>query len=258
VAKTVLVIRKKLLYLAVSTLVLAVLACLLPRTAQDLAYHHFADTRSWLGISNAWNVLSNIPFLAVGIYGLWLVRRSAASGALKVIFLVVFLGVALTGFGSGWYHLAPGNERLVWDRLPMVIIFMAFLAAVIAGWAGELAGLVLLVPLLLVGVWSVLWWAHTEGLGRGDLRFYGFVQFYPMLVTPVLLLLQKRSAANTSDPRLLLLWVVFWYLLAKAAEHWDKAVYENTGFISGQHLLAAAACFYICRYFSAAFGRRVS
>jgi len=250
--------QKKLLYLGVFTLLMAVVTCFFPRLAQDPAYHHFADTRSWLGIPNAGDVLSNILFLLVGCYGLWSVRRSRSSGAVKVIYAIVFLGVAFTGVGSGWYHLAPDNDRLVWDRLPMVIIFMSFLAAVIAGWAGERVGLVLLIPLLLIGVASVFWWAYTERQGRGDLRFYGFVQFYPMIVTPILLLLQKRVATQVRDARLLLLWVVFWYLLAKAAEHWDQAIFTSVHFISGhslKHILAAVACYYICRYFVAAYGR---
>jgi hypothetical protein len=37
---------------------------------QDLGYHAFADQRSWLGIPNAGNVLTNAFFLLAGVLGL--------------------------------------------------------------------------------------------------------------------------------------------------------------------------------------------
>lgn len=30
-----------------------------------------------------------------------------------------FVGVAAVAFGSGYYHLKPDDDRLVWDRLPV-------------------------------------------------------------------------------------------------------------------------------------------
>ena len=41
---------------------------LLDPIPQDLAYHNFADTRALFGLPNAYDVLSNIPFLLVGVY----------------------------------------------------------------------------------------------------------------------------------------------------------------------------------------------
>jgi len=251
--------QRRLLALLAVTVVLLSVTFLLPRVAQDPVYHVFADRREWMGIPNAFNVLSNIPFAIVGFFGLVSIRRSDASPALKRIYFAVFAGMFLTCFGSGWYHLSPGNDRLVFDRLPMVIIFMSFLAAVMAGWVGELWAARLVLPLLVLGVGSVLWWHYTESVGRGDLRLYGFVQFYPMLVTPVLLLVQKKDGRLPFDSRRLLLWVVFWYLLAKAAEHWDTTIFQGVYFISGhslKHLLSAVACLYICLYFRATYCRQ--
>lgn len=42
---------------------------------------------------------------------------------------VLFAGVLLTSAGSTWYHLAPTNDSLVWDRLPMTLGFMGLFAA---------------------------------------------------------------------------------------------------------------------------------
>ena len=44
---------------------------------QDPAYHLFVDTREIFGVSNFWNVASNLPFLLVGIAGIGIVYRFA-------------------------------------------------------------------------------------------------------------------------------------------------------------------------------------
>ena len=44
---------------------------------------------------------------------------------------MLFLGIALTGFGSSYYHWDPNDRTLFWDRLPMALSFMAILAIVI-------------------------------------------------------------------------------------------------------------------------------
>jgi hypothetical protein len=70
---------------------------LLPPTPQDQSYHRFADGRTLLGIPNFWNVVSNLPFIAVGAVGLRQFYRHPET-------LMLFLGVFLTGFGSSYYH----------------------------------------------------------------------------------------------------------------------------------------------------------
>ena len=55
---------------------------------------------------------------------------------------VLFAGILLTAFGSSWYHLAPSNDSLMWDRLPMSIIFAAFISITIMERIGVKAGLV--------------------------------------------------------------------------------------------------------------------
>ncbi len=149
-----------------------------PAIPQRPEYHAFADQRTVLGIQNGLNVLSNLPFLLVGIAGIGVVllagaRRSAlrAAGILWP-YAALFLGTALTAFGSGHYHLNPNNQSLVWDRLPMAIGFMGLLGAVIGERVGPRPAQVLFGPLVLAGVASVFYWRQTELLGRGDLRPY--------------------------------------------------------------------------------------
>jgi hypothetical protein len=49
---------------------------------QDQDCHQFADQCELLGIPNFWNVVSNLPFIAVGAVGLLRVRRDATTTAL--------------------------------------------------------------------------------------------------------------------------------------------------------------------------------
>jgi hypothetical protein len=104
----------------------AIAAVLVPAMPQPLSYHAFADCRTFWAIPNFFNVLSNLPFLAAGIMGLAIIWRGGGSFAdprEQLPYLVFFLGALLTSAGSAYYHLAPDNTRLVWDRLPMTLGF---------------------------------------------------------------------------------------------------------------------------------------
>ncbi len=159
--------------LLLAVLVGGTLAALLADpVAQDPAYHLFADRRSLFGIPNFLDVVSNLPFALVGAAGLYFVSRGTSDASNSTAWRVFFIGVFLTAFGSGYYHLAPDNDTLVWDRLPMTIAFMGFVAIIIGEYLSERLAKTLLLPLLVAGAASVFYWAHTEALGRGDLRAY--------------------------------------------------------------------------------------
>ena len=93
---------------------------------------------------------------------------------------VIFLGVFLTGFGSSYYHWQPDDAGLFWDRLPMAVGFMAILSYVIEERIDAKVGAALLWPLVALGVVSLLLWRWTD-----DLRLYGWVQFFPCVVLPL-------------------------------------------------------------------------
>ena len=224
---------------------------------QDLDYHRLADTRAFFGIPNFNDVVSNAAFALVGVLGL-----IAVSGESRHVlfvspvdarpYLIFFAGVALVSLGSAWYHWAPSNERLLWDRLPMSIAFMAFTAAIIADRIHARAGNTWLLPVLVIlGLSSLLYWHHTEQLGRGDLRFYAFVQFYPVIVLPVVLWLfpDYRYVVGRY-----VAWVFAWYGLSKVLEHFDDEVFGMFGYtISGhtlKHLAAAVSAFVVLRMLS--------
>lgn len=208
---------------------------------QDPAYHLFADTRGLLSIVNFGDVASNLPFLFIGIAGVFLaLNRKNQLQACWPAYLMFFIGVGLTAFGSGYYHLAPGNDTLLWDRLPMTIAFMPLFSIVISDFVSPSAGRRLLLPLLLAGVGSVVYWHWTESIGAGDLRPYALVQFLPMLLMPLMLVLFKSDGANKA----MYWWMIAFYALAKVLEFYDPQVFAATGIVSGhtlKHLAAAGA-----------------
>jgi hypothetical protein len=206
---------------------------------QSPEYHRFADDRNLCGIPNFWNVMSNLPFVIIGIVGIAFLLRRRKETTFDAGGLTFFSGILLTGFGSVWYHLHPDNHTLIWDRLPMTIAFMAFFSVIIRECMHAEAGKKLLWPLLFLGVLSVYYWQMTESRGQGDLRFYFLVQFLPMLLIPLILLLFKSHGL----PKRYFWLVLFAYVIAKVFEIKDVEIFHTTG-ISGhtvKHLMAAVA-----------------
>ena len=219
-----------------------VVALLVPRIPQDPAYHVFSDQRTMLGIPNFWNVASNVPFFFAGLYGLWAWSRSRWGDACdRWPWLVVGLAGVLICLGSGYYHLAPDNHSLYWDRLPMTLGFMGILSATIAERIHARWGLLLLAPFLVLGLLSVELWSRGEVAGVGDLRFYALVQFYPMIALPLMLVLFPARYSHTSA----VWWMVGLYGFAKLLELTDRQILTLTGgAISGhslKHVAGAAA-----------------
>jgi hypothetical protein len=233
--------------------VAVVVTFLLPPIPQDPAYHDFADRRPLLGVPNALDVLSNLPFLVAGGWGLAFLARDRSAGA-RTPFLtpaerqpywLLFAGVALTGVGSAYYHWRPDNATLFWDRLPMTIAFMALLSSVIAERIALAAGLRLLVPLLAVGVLSTLYWHVGEQRGAGDLRPYALVQFGTLVAIPLIAWLFPPRYTGTAD----LFRVIGWYALAKVFEFFDHGLFHGIG-VSGhtlKHLASAVGAWWIVR-----------
>jgi len=226
---------------------------LVPRIPQDPRYHDFADQRTCLGVPNCLNVASNLPLLAVGILGFLFLARDRAAGGTDAFatpaerrpYWVLFAGVGLTGIGSAYYHWAPDNTTLFWDRLPMTIAFMALLSSAIADRIDLIVGLRLLEPLLVIGALSTLYWHVGEIRGVGDLRPYALVQFGTLVAIPLILWLFPPRYTGTAD----LVWVIAWYGLAKVFEHFDHGFFQLTG-VSGhtlKHLASAVGAWWVLR-----------
>ena len=214
---------------------------------QDAGYHNFGDTRQLFGIPNFWNVVSNLPFFVVGIWGSYLIGIKKIPNLIADIrytYLAMYVGVTLVGVGSAYYHLWPDNETLLWDRLPMTISFVALFCIVVSEFVSVKAGKILLIPLLLAGASSVIYWYIGELSGIGDLRFYALVQFLPMILIPVILLFFHSRFDQTKAYWLLLLI----YIVAKILEHFDVEILSAVGFVSGhslKHIIAALGLYWL-------------
>jgi hypothetical protein len=239
--------KAPLLLLAVAV-VIAILALLIPPIPQPLAYHNFADHRSWFSIPNFGDVISNVPFAVVGLWGLIFLckpRPDKLTPRERWLYVVMFAGLILTAFGSAYYHLAPGNARLVWDRIPIMMVFMALLTAVVTERVSVRAGLWLFPILEAAGIGSVLVWHAGELHGHGDLRFYAAVQVYAILVLLLLLLFPAKYPRGADFAV-----VVGFYILAKILEESDRQVFALGHVVSGhtlKHLAAATAGYWILR-----------
>jgi hypothetical protein len=218
--------------------------------AQWASYHAFADQRALFGIPNAADVLSNLPFALLGLWGLRSSRSLPHSDSRLAwrLFCVALLGTAA---GSAFYHWAPANASLVFDRLPIAwacaALSCAFLAErVDARWARPAA---LAAALGVASVSVALWWT-SEIASHSDLRAHLFVQFLPMALVPagLLLKLPRRFAAAVPDGGW---WALLGgYVVAKAFELTDHAVLAQLGLLSGhtlKHLAAAVAALCVLR-----------
>lgn len=237
--------------LAIVLLTLAVMLAvtILPPIAQPERYHNFADQRVFLGIPHFLNVISNAAFLLAGGISLWRVLRGDTAFVHpqeQWPYAVFFLSILLIGLGSGYYHLAPSNDRLFWDRLPMSLAFMSLLSTVLVERLGVRVGLCLFPWLAAAGPLSVLYWIVTEQAGVGDLRFYGLVHFYPVVLIPLLLWLFSPRYTRSQD----MLVVLALYSAALGAEWFDLQIFSLGGLVSGhtaKHFLAALAVWWVWR-----------
>lgn len=209
---------------------------------QDPAYHQFADRRTILGIPNFWDVISNAAISLAGIWSmLKFVKPPDGTFFLRIILI---LGMFLTGVGSGYYHWDPTNATLVWDRIPMIMVFIPFFSFLIYQLISPKWGLICLYALLPMGVLSVLYWYWSEIQGAGDLRFYAFMQFFPMLSIPFLLIFGRPGKIMLKYAILVLLG----YTLAKVTEHYDEEIFAYTGLWSGhtlKHFLSGISLFFM-------------
>lgn len=225
-----------------------VAALVAPALPQPGTYHAFADQRGAFGIPNFGDVASNAGFLIAGLAGLAIVLGGRARFELsseRWPWMVFFAGLVLTAFGSAYYHLAPDNARLFWDRLPITIALMALLSSQIVERIGVRVGVALLVPMLVIGAATVVYWRATELAGAGNLMPYVILQGYTVLIMLWLALALPSRYTRGTD----ILWIFAWYVLAKVFEALDVQIFAIGNVISGhtlKHVAAAMSGFVAC------------
>ena len=242
--------------------VLLTTAFLLAPFPVDPNYHNFADRRSIWGIPYFNSVVSNLPFGIAGFMGLWLIFGADGKTIFEIKYhalpyVIFFVAVSAVTIGSSYYHWAPANFPLFWDRVPIAIAFMGLFSGFLADRIDQRVGVFCLMPLLIVlTIVSMLWdLGHIEQ--GGDLRFYALVQIYPIITLPLLCRLFPKSRYTTTKHMLLMLG---WYVLAKILEVLDRSTYEVLGgVVSGhtlKHLAASMAVFTVISMLKSSVGRR--
>jgi hypothetical protein len=202
--------------------------------AQEIKYHQFANERTIASIPNFWNVVSNIGFICLGIWGL-------SMGRSNIITKILFLGMILTGLGSAYYHYSPNNQTLFWDRLPMTIVFSAFFGQIIVWYFDYTSGIRVWIGNLVLGFLSVGYWYYTETIDQGDLRFYALIQFLPIILIIILCSIHYKENGFLKLP---LLFIFISYFIAKYFEHNDMLIYSKTMIMGGhpiKHIFASIA-----------------
>ncbi|MBC3861582.1 hypothetical protein H8K32_05665 [Undibacterium jejuense] len=204
-------------------------------------YHDFADQSKWMGMPHAADVLSNVGFVLVAVVGFYYMVRSSQLMIKAISFpayCVFIMSLLLTPVGSCFYHLAPDDARLFWDRLPIALACASLMCAVHAENVPGMAKLRSCVELCLAlafAVFSVFWWKWTS-----DLRPYLLLQGLSLILIPVWQMTWRAPKAD----RIAFSLAMILYVLAKIAELSDGAILNLTHIVSGhsiKHLLAAAA-----------------
>ena len=173
-------------------------------------------------------------------------RTPSEEWQLGVCLPLFFAATVTVSIGSTYYHWNPNNSTLVWDRLPMTVAFAAifcymldeYLPAQDDGSKDESSiGQDMLLPLIITGIASVLYWSWTD-----DLRLYAVVSIFPMLLMVVLVLCcsPPRHGGTVQQVVGLLL-----YSASKICEDKDYEIFNLTGKrVSGhslKHILAGLA-----------------
>lgn len=222
-------------------LYLGVVAVLWHYTAplpQDPSYHHFADARTVFGIPNFADVISNLAILVPAIMGFIQVQARDAracfgSNRERGFAMLFFVALIAVGMGSTWYHLAPDNDRLLLDRLPIALAFTSLIAWLLAErtWLRGFAAWMLL-PWIVAGPASVLWWHAAELSGQGDLRPYLVLYAFAFTVPP--LLMRLPSPYNRHGTY----WTAYFaFVLGMVCDRLDHAIYALLGGLLSGHTL---------------------
>lgn len=206
-------------------------------------YHDFADNRAFLSINNTLDVLSNLPFLFVGLWGA-LYLKQYNNNNINSWFIVI--GSMLVCFGSGFYHLAPDNYRLLWDRLPISLVFSGiFMYAVYSLKLTTIPEKTLSITYAMFSICTVFLWYAGEVNGASWLGPYVFLQFGGIiLLLYMAYVAYKRGNKNLTKAIVI---TMLCYVAAKVCETFDPVILMHTSsIISGhtiKHILSAYALY---------------
>ncbi len=211
-------------------------------------YFEFADERMALGIPNFADVVSNAPFLAVGMAGAALTDRarrySKTNPALVWSFHCFFASIGLTAAGSAYFHLAPDAATILPDRAPIALAGAA-LFAILTIDRLKLSTQTGFRLLAIAGLYAFA--AVSVAHVTGDLRLYVMLQVSPILAGLILTALAKHPGAILPASRIIAM--IALYGAAKATEVFDTEIYQTLGVASGHTLKHCLAALAVCCVF---------
>jgi len=240
-------------WLAGGAVLLLLLGILAPAFAEPGAGNPpLSDFRSLLGLPNAVDVLSNLPFLIVGFLGLRrlhrLERRHEHPGhlpgyahdelpgsALDSAWLF-FAGLVLVSAASAFYHLQPDDVlRLAGDRAAMVVAFAGVMGLAVSERVSPRFGFPAACVTFAAGLLAVGVFHET-----GNVTPWAVVQFGGMAL--VLWMATLRPVRTGMRPlNLKLGWIIAAYAVAKVLEVADAPIYEWTQHLVSGHSLKHVA-----------------
>ncbi|CAA7039802.1 unnamed protein product [Microthlaspi erraticum] len=200
-------------------------------------HHVFADKRNFMGVPNTLNVMTNFPFLIIGVLGFVLcIGGSFFNISLKGEiwgWTLFYASISSLAFGSAFYHLKPDDNRMIFDTLPIMTAYSSLFSSFLVERAGETVGLSCLVLLLFISFLSV-------GYARvfNDLRLCMTFQLIPCLAIPVMAVLLPPKYTHSK----------FWlcataaYAIAEIEGLADNKIYNANRYIISGHSLG-----HLCR-----------
>ncbi|KAG8052861.1 hypothetical protein GUJ93_ZPchr0001g31181 [Zizania palustris] len=211
----------------------ALLLMATPRLRHSPALHLFADMRNLLGVPNTLNVITAYPLLLAGVPGLVLCLCGSGCFGISLRWealgwFLFYVGNVAAAFGSAYYHLKPDDDRLIWDRLPMMISASSLLSILVIERVDERAGLSCLLSLLCL----ILVSSACERV-LDDMRLWVVLNSAPCIAIPAMLFLFPPKYTHSR------FWFIAigFYLLARFEGLADRKVYSvNRYFISGHSL----------------------
>lgn len=233
--------RRFFIFIGIFGSLIAVLYSRLP-VKERAGYYEFADQTQWLGIPHSIDVVSNIAFAIVGVWGLLKLKRASGAFVLAPPDIRGFktwtsIAILLTAFGSAYFHLEPGIDRVYWDRLPMVLAFGGIIGWVIADKVDLAFGWIAGLGTFVFGSIALTLWR----VGLLDLRPYFILQYGGFVLVVYLCATSKLGVYSRT--RFIAAMAI--YAFAKVFEIYDTRILETLGFISGHSLKHLAAAYSI-------------
>ncbi|KAI4337141.1 hypothetical protein L6164_015590 [Bauhinia variegata] len=203
-----------------------------PRIPRSAKHHQYVDMRNLLGVPNTLNVITNFPFLVVGVLGFVFALEgglfSTSSKAEAWAWILFYAGTAGMAFGSAYYHLKPDDNRVLWDTLPIMVAYSALLSSLLIERMGQRTGLCCMFLLLLA---ALLFVAYERIYN--DIRFCMIFQ----LILPVAIPGVAFSYHSIYTHSSYWFWSTGIYLLAKFEAVADRKLYQLNNFTISGHSL---------------------